>query len=275
MAPEIHGKAGVTATQDGFEMVLESLDGTFSGIATMHVGGGELWKAALLDTFTMPNSTTNQLKDPLAEWLIDPTPYWKWRYVNVNGLITIYEKRALHACRYTATRPTRQPCLRKLPQNVTLPEVPSTSMLISIRSINDDMIQQLGNPHTDQFFQNDIDNLPKSWHNRITDKADNWMIQEVRTPECRQLLAKSIRQGNAIGVSDGSYCPNAQKRLLSRGNSMPNHRPEAASSQPSARPPTKSILPPQRTRRDPSHHEIATNVARGTRPYQRFLHLWS
>jgi hypothetical protein len=42
MAPEIHGKAGVTATQDGFEMVLESLDGAFSGIAMVHVSGGEL-----------------------------------------------------------------------------------------------------------------------------------------------------------------------------------------------------------------------------------------
>jgi len=38
----MHGKAGVTATQDGFEMVLESLDGTFSSIAAMHVSGGEL-----------------------------------------------------------------------------------------------------------------------------------------------------------------------------------------------------------------------------------------
>ena len=84
-------------------------------------------------------------------------------------------------------------------------------MLISIRSINDNMIQQLGNPHTDQFFQEDIDDLPKSWNERITDKSDNWMIQEVRTPESRQLLAESIRQGNAIGVSDGSYCPHAQK----------------------------------------------------------------
>jgi len=35
-------KAGVTATQDGLEMVLESLDGTFSSIVTMHVSGGEL-----------------------------------------------------------------------------------------------------------------------------------------------------------------------------------------------------------------------------------------
>ena len=41
-APKIHWKAGVTATQDGFEVVLESLDGAFSGIATMHVSGGEL-----------------------------------------------------------------------------------------------------------------------------------------------------------------------------------------------------------------------------------------
>jgi len=84
-------------------------------------------------------------------------------------------------------------------------------MLTSISSINDNMIQQLGNPHTDQFFQDNIEDLPKSWHKRITDKSDNWMIQEVRTPESRQLLAKSIRQGNAIGVSDGSYCPHAQK----------------------------------------------------------------
>ena len=38
----MHWKAGVTATQDGFEMVLESLDGAFSGIAAMHVSGGEL-----------------------------------------------------------------------------------------------------------------------------------------------------------------------------------------------------------------------------------------
>jgi len=42
MAPVEHGKAGVTTTQDGLEMVLESLDGTFSSIATMHVSGGEL-----------------------------------------------------------------------------------------------------------------------------------------------------------------------------------------------------------------------------------------
>jgi len=42
MAPETHRKAGVTATQDGFKMVFESLDGTFSGIATMHVSRGEL-----------------------------------------------------------------------------------------------------------------------------------------------------------------------------------------------------------------------------------------
>jgi len=32
-APVEHGKAGVTTTQDGLEMVLESLDGTFSSIA--------------------------------------------------------------------------------------------------------------------------------------------------------------------------------------------------------------------------------------------------
>jgi len=84
-------------------------------------------------------------------------------------------------------------------------------MLISIRSINDNMIQQLGNPHTDKFFQEHTNDMPKSWHERIADKADNWMIQEVRLQECRQLLAESIRKGNAIGVSDGSYCPHAQK----------------------------------------------------------------
>ena len=48
MAPETHGKAWVTATQDGFEMVLESLDCTFSGIATMHVSGGELVSDVLI-----------------------------------------------------------------------------------------------------------------------------------------------------------------------------------------------------------------------------------
>ena len=42
MAPVEHGKAGVTTTQDGLEMVLESLDGTFSSIAMTHVSGGEL-----------------------------------------------------------------------------------------------------------------------------------------------------------------------------------------------------------------------------------------
>jgi len=35
------GKRG-SQPQDGFEMVLESLDGTFSSIAAMHVSGGEL-----------------------------------------------------------------------------------------------------------------------------------------------------------------------------------------------------------------------------------------
>jgi len=41
-APVEHWKAGVTTTQDGLEMVFESLDGTFIGIATMHVSGGQL-----------------------------------------------------------------------------------------------------------------------------------------------------------------------------------------------------------------------------------------
>jgi len=53
----------------------------------------KLWRTALLNTFTAPNSISNQLKEPLAEWLIDPTPHWKWRYVSVNGTITIYEKK--------------------------------------------------------------------------------------------------------------------------------------------------------------------------------------
>jgi len=48
MAPVEHGKAGVTTTQDGLEMVLESLDGTFSGIATMHVSRGELVSNVLI-----------------------------------------------------------------------------------------------------------------------------------------------------------------------------------------------------------------------------------
>jgi len=30
-------------------------------------------------------------------------------------------------------------------------------------------------------------------------------------PDCRQLLTDSIRRGNAIGVSDGSFCPQARK----------------------------------------------------------------
>jgi len=37
----------------------------------------KLWKASLLDTFTAPNSVTNQLTKPLVGWLIDPTPFWK------------------------------------------------------------------------------------------------------------------------------------------------------------------------------------------------------
>jgi len=122
----------------------------------------KLWRAPLLDTFTAPNSITNQLKDPLAEWLIDPTPCWKWRCVSVNGLVTIYEKQALCACRYTATHPTRQPHLQKLQHNATIPEIPSSSMLISIRAINSNMIQQLGHPYTDQFFQEDTKELPRS-----------------------------------------------------------------------------------------------------------------
>jgi len=41
-APVEHGNSGVTTTQDGLEMVLESKDGTFSRIAAMHVSRGEL-----------------------------------------------------------------------------------------------------------------------------------------------------------------------------------------------------------------------------------------
>jgi len=37
------------------------------------------------------------------------------------------------------------------------------------------------------------------------------MIQEARRPTCRHLLAESIRKGNAIGVSDCSFCPQARK----------------------------------------------------------------
>jgi len=85
-------------------------------------------------------------------------------------------------------------------------------MLMSIRSINDNVIQQLGNLQTDKIFQEHTDNdTPKSWHKRVANEADNWMIQEVRSPECRQLLAEAIRKGNAIGVSDGSCCPHTRK----------------------------------------------------------------
>jgi len=42
MAPVENGKSGVTTTQDGLEMILECLDGTFSSIAAMHVSGGKL-----------------------------------------------------------------------------------------------------------------------------------------------------------------------------------------------------------------------------------------
>jgi len=40
--PLEHRKPGVTATQDGLEMVLESLDGSFGSIVVMHVSGGKL-----------------------------------------------------------------------------------------------------------------------------------------------------------------------------------------------------------------------------------------
>ena len=40
--PVEEGKPRVTAAQDSLEMVLESLDGTFSSIAVMHVSRGEL-----------------------------------------------------------------------------------------------------------------------------------------------------------------------------------------------------------------------------------------
>jgi len=41
-APVEERKPGVTAAQDGLEVVLESLDGTFSSIAAMYVSRGEL-----------------------------------------------------------------------------------------------------------------------------------------------------------------------------------------------------------------------------------------
>jgi len=40
--PVEEGKPRVTAAQDSLEMVLESLDGTFSSIAVMHASGGKL-----------------------------------------------------------------------------------------------------------------------------------------------------------------------------------------------------------------------------------------
>jgi len=41
-------KPGATAAQDGLEMVLESLDGTFCSIAAMHVSRGKLVSNAFL-----------------------------------------------------------------------------------------------------------------------------------------------------------------------------------------------------------------------------------
>ena len=46
-APKIHWKAGATATQDGFEMVLESLDGAFGIVAAVDVGRGEFDSASV------------------------------------------------------------------------------------------------------------------------------------------------------------------------------------------------------------------------------------
>jgi len=126
----------------------------------------------------------------------------------VDGITTIFKKKPLYAHKYTSSRATRQPCLRKHQQNVTLPDIPLSSHLISVRTINDTVIQQLGSPHTDKFFPQAPPATPQSWDERLADKTDNWMIQEVHTtPECQLLLAESIRRGNAIGVTDGSYCP--------------------------------------------------------------------
>ena len=41
LAPEVEGKSGGTPAEDADEMILESLDGLFSHVATMVVGGNK------------------------------------------------------------------------------------------------------------------------------------------------------------------------------------------------------------------------------------------
>jgi len=104
-------------------------------------------------------------------------------------------------------------------------------MLTSVHTINENMIQQLGHPHTNQFFPEVTTTPPQSWQEGVANTHDNWMIQDVKTPEHRHVLAESIRRGTAIGVNDGSFCPHARKGLSAAATGH-------ASSQHGPRPPT-------------------------------------
>jgi len=52
---------------------------------------------------------------------------------------------------------------------------------------------------------------PQSYQEGAVDTNDNWMIQEVTALTNRSVLAESICKGNAMGASDGSFCPHIKK----------------------------------------------------------------
>jgi hypothetical protein len=41
LAPEVEGKSGRTSAEDAYKVILESLDGLFSHVATMVIGGNK------------------------------------------------------------------------------------------------------------------------------------------------------------------------------------------------------------------------------------------
>jgi len=84
-------------------------------------------------------------------------------------------------------------------------------MLASVRTVNNNTVQQIGQPYTFKFFAPNNEPPPTTWKEGIADTADNWRIQEVTVPGDRIFLAESVQRGNVIGVSGGSYCPHIQK----------------------------------------------------------------
>ena len=201
----------------------------------------KLWKAALETCFTAPGTRT--LRTPLGDWLIDPTDSWRWFYFRDDeGQHRLLRREPQFFIEYVSRSRGRGRSGRYTQHTFTA-ELPRQALLASVKVCDRSQVELLSTlprhrlPPTENpsplptSVQSAFDKLPE---------GDQWALQDIGGLEAAAQVARSLRQGTAIAVSDGSYdkgfgtssfvvhCTTTGKRIKAL-NTVPGHATEQSS----------------------------------------------